>query len=112
MLHGFPESQMMPDLFTFPCRICPACGGGFWAVPGWASLCAWPAAPVPNPGAGWFALSKASVGNGVLLRPACADALPQLLERGFGVCFLVWHGQETSDLASSKQRPIFILTLS
>jgi hypothetical protein len=55
---------------------------------------------------------KALVGTGVLLRPACADALPQLLERGFGVYLLVWHGQATSDLASSKQRPIFILTLS
>ena len=55
---------------------------------------------------------KAPVGNGVLFGPACADALPQFLKRGFGVCLLVWHGQATSDLASSKQRPIFILTLS
>ena len=36
----------------------------------------------------------------------------QLFQRGFGVCVFVWHGQETSDWASSKHRPIFILTLS
>jgi hypothetical protein len=34
------------------------------------------------------------------------------LQGGFGVCILVWHGQATSDLASSKHRPIFILTLT
>ena len=55
---------------------------------------------------------KAFVRNGVFFGPAQAHAMPQLLQGGFGVCVLVWHGQATSDLASSKQRPIFILTLS
>ena len=55
---------------------------------------------------------KAFVRRGVLLCKAVADSLPQLVEREFGIWILLWHNQETSDLASSKQRPIFILTLS
>jgi hypothetical protein len=43
---------------------------------------------------------------------AFAYSLPQLVEREFGIWILLWHNQETSALASSKQRPIFILTLS
>jgi len=53
----------------------------------------------------------------LLVRGGCFFAQPRRnrcpsFEGGFGVCVLVWHGQATSDLASSKHRPIFILTLS
>src|ERR1019366_8449055 len=61
---------------------------------------------------GAFDRFKGLVRNGVLLCPARAQAMPQLFQGGFGFCVLVWHGQATSDLAASKQRPIFILTLS
>ena len=62
---------------------------------------------------GVFDRNKALVRDGVLLCKALAYSLPQLTEREFGIWILLWHNQETrSDLASSKQRPIFILTLS
>lgn len=61
---------------------------------------------------GVFDRFKALVRDGVLLCPAQAQMLPQLFQRGFGIWILLWHNQETSDLASSKHRPIFILTLS
>jgi hypothetical protein len=55
---------------------------------------------------------KAFVRSGVFACPAIAYSLAQLVEREFGIWILLWHNQETSDLASSKHRPIFILTLS
>src|SRR5665213_3504978 len=61
---------------------------------------------------GIFDRLKAFVRRGVLLCIAFAYSLPQLVEREFGVWILLWHNQDTSDLASSKHRPIFILTLS
>jgi hypothetical protein len=61
---------------------------------------------------GVFDRLKALVRDGMFLGPAVADSLPQLVEREFGIWILLWHIQETSDLTSSKQRTIFILTLS
>jgi hypothetical protein len=56
---------------------------------------------------------KAFVRRGVVFGKAFTYSLPQLVEREFGIWILLCHNQETrSDLASSKQRPIFILTLS
>ena len=49
---------------------------------------------------------------GVLLGDTGAQPLPQLLQGCFGVCAFLWHGQATSDLASSKQRATLILALS
>src|SRR5271170_2660773 len=51
---------------------------------------------------GVFDRFKAFVRNGVFLCPAQAQLMSQLFQRGFGVCVFVWHGQETSDWASSK----------
>ena len=48
----------------------------------------------------------------MLFRHAGAESLPELLECCFWVCAFIWHGQETSRLASSKQRVIRIRALS
>lgn len=50
--------------------------------------------------------------KGMPFRKALLYALPQFAERDFGVWILIGHSQVTSALAVSKQRPIFILTLS
>jgi len=83
------------ERFNAPGQVRPACGGGSWSVPG-ASLCAWPAAPVPNPGARWFAPSLGSGRQWGAALTSLRECAAPISGARFGRLFfgLAWSGNE------------------